>query len=156
MIEDIIFKEIERGQSEILLQHSTGEITRLLFTDTFPLKAKEHYMDAIHELMKSNPDLSANDDWFSIINMWLPNCHLIPPLGVGTYRDIERQRIGQRIKDIREEMHIEAKLLSKLSGVDAANICRIEQGKHSVGLDVLSKIANALGYKVDLVKITDN
>ena len=151
MIEEIIFKETERGHSEILLQHSTGEITRLLFTDTFPIQAQEYYLKA---LLKKKPNLTAQNDWFSIITLWFLKCKLAPPLGVGTYRDIERHRIGQRIKEIREGINIEAKVLSKLSGVDAANICRIEQGKVSVGLDVLSKIANALGYKVDLVKTT--
>lgn len=154
MIEEIIFKETERGHSEILLQHSTGEITRLLFTDTFPIQAQEYYLKAIRALLKKKPNLTAQNDWFSIITLWFLKCKLAPPLGVGTYRDIERHRIGQRIKEIREGMNIEAKVLSKLSGVDAANICRIEQGKVSVGLDVLSKIANALGYKVDLVKTT--
>lgn len=156
MIEDIIFQEKEHGQSEILLQHSTGEITRLLFTNTHPLKMKEHYQNALQSLIKTNPNLTATDDWFSTIYIWFLKNHLEPPLGVGTYRDLERQRIGQRIKEIREKNQIEAKVLAKLSGVDAANICRIEQGKHSVGLDVLSKIANALGYRVDLVKITNN
>lgn len=75
------------------------------------------------------------------------------PLGVGTYRDMERERLGKQIRQIREEEKIEAKKLAELSGVDAANICRIEQGKYSVGFDVLSKIANALGYRVELVKI---
>lgn len=154
MIEDIIFQEKEQNKCEILLQHSTGEITRLLFTDTFPLQAKEFYLKALNALIKSKSNLTAKDDWFGIITVWLMRCNLEPPLGVGTYRDLERQRIGQRIKEIREGMKIEAKVLAKLSGVDAANICRIEQGKHSVGLDVLSKLANALGYKVDLVKIT--
>ena len=39
-----------------------------------------------------------------------------------------------------------------LTGIDAANLCRIEQGKQSAGIDVLSKIANAMGYKIDFVE----
>lgn len=156
MIEDIIFKEIgDRGQCEIQLQHSTGEVTHLLFGDSFPMQAQEFYMRAIQALLKKKPDLSPKDDLFNIFTGWFLKCHLNMPLGVGTYKDEERIRIGQRIKEIREEKHLEAKSLALLSGVDAANISRIEQGKVSVGLDVLSKIANALGYKVDLVNINN-
>jgi len=32
-----------------------------------------------------------------------------------------------------------------------ANLSRIEQGRYSVGLDILSKIAFALGAKIELV-----
>lgn len=157
MIENITFQEIgNRGQCEIQLQHSTGEVTHLLFGNLFPMQAKEYYIKAIHALLKKMPDLSPKDDLFNIFTWWFLRCHLNMPLGVGTYKDEERIRIGQRIKEIREENHVEAKSLALLSGIDAANISRIEQGKVSVGLDVLSKIANALGYKVDLVKINNN
>ena len=63
----------------------------------------------------------------------------------------ERERIGEKIKQLRENKQMDAKTLAEQAGIDAANLCRIEQGKYSVGLDVLSKIANALGTKVDLV-----
>lgn len=75
------------------------------------------------------------------------------PLGVGTSKNEERIRIGKRIKEIREDKKLEAKTLSLLTGIDAANLCRIEQGKQSVGIDVLSKIANAMGYKIDFVEL---
>ena len=38
-----------------------------------------------------------------------------------------------------------------LAGIDAANLSRIEQGKYSVGLDILSRIAFVLGAHIDLV-----
>ena len=154
MIEDIIFQEKENCKCDILLQHSSGETTRLRYTNTFPLQAKEFYLKALNALIKSKPNLTPKDDWFSIVTLWFLRCNLEPPFGVGTYVETERQRIGKRIREIREGKNIEAKVLAKLSGVDAANICRIEQGKHSVGIDVLSKLANALGYKVELVKIS--
>ncbi len=66
-------------------------------------------------------------------------------------RQRERIRIGNRIRQIREERGIEARDLAKLANVDAANLSRIENGKYSVGIDVLSKIAAVLGKKVDLV-----
>ena len=66
-------------------------------------------------------------------------------------RSEERQRIGSRIRQLREGKGMEAKALAKLANIDAANFSRIEQGMYSTGLDILSRIAQALGVKVDLV-----
>ena len=70
---------------------------------------------------------------------------------VGSDRSEERKRIGSRIREIRKEKGIEAKQLATLTNIDAANLSRIEQGKYSVGLDILSRISHGLGVKVDLV-----
>lgn len=69
----------------------------------------------------------------------------------GSDRSKERHRIGARIRQLREDKKIEAKQLAILTNIDAANLSRIEQGKYSVGLDILSKISSALGVRVDLV-----
>ncbi len=66
-------------------------------------------------------------------------------------REEERKRIGAKIKQIREQKGIEAKHLASLANIDAANLSRIEQGRYSIGLDILSRIGTALGVKVDLV-----
>lgn len=63
----------------------------------------------------------------------------------------ERTRIGAKIRQIREKKGIEAKDLARLANIDAANLSRIEKGKYSVGLDILSKLASALGYHIDIV-----
>lgn len=64
----------------------------------------------------------------------------------------ERIRIGQRIRELRKEKNIEAKTLAQIANIDAANLSRIEQGRYSVGLDVLARIALALGAKIDFVE----
>lgn len=69
----------------------------------------------------------------------------------GSDRSEERKRIGLRIREIRELKGIEAKQLATLTNIDAANLSRIEQGKYSVGLDILTRISHGLGVKVDLV-----
>ncbi len=75
-------------------------------------------------------------------------------LGISTgTRHTDRARIGVRIREIREERGMEARDLAKLAGIDAANLSRIENGKYSVGLDILAKIATALGKKVDFVDL---
>lgn len=68
-------------------------------------------------------------------------------------RHADRARIGCRIKQLREERGVEARDLARLADIDAANLSRIENGKYSVGLDILSKIATALGKKVDFVDL---
>ncbi len=70
---------------------------------------------------------------------------------VGSDRSEQRERIGAKIRQLREIKGIEAKQLAVLADIDAANLSRIEQGKYSVGLDILTRIANVLGVKVDLV-----
>jgi len=64
----------------------------------------------------------------------------------------ERIRIGKRIKELRESKGMDAKLLAFYADIDAANLCRIEAGKYSVGLDILSKIGYALGMEIDFVE----
>ena len=71
----------------------------------------------------------------------------------GSDRSLERERIGAKIRYLRESKGMEAKQLAILANIDASNLCRIEQGRYSVGLDILTKISRALGVKVDLVEV---
>jgi DNA-binding XRE family transcriptional regulator len=71
-------------------------------------------------------------------------------------KDNERIRIGKRIKEIRLEKGLDAKTLATVAGIDAANLCRIEAGKYSVGLDVLTKIARVCGKQIDFVEQKNN
>ena len=70
-------------------------------------------------------------------------------------RQGERTRIGNKIRVLRKEKGIEAKDLARLANIDAANLSRIEQGKYSVGLDILSRIAFVLGCQIDIVPNQD-
>lgn len=67
----------------------------------------------------------------------------------------ERVKIGNKIRELRKAKNIEAKMLSQLANIDPANLSRIEQGRYSVGLDVLSKIAIALSARIELVEFID-
>ena len=67
-------------------------------------------------------------------------------------REKERSRIGSRLKQIREKKGMEAKSIARLSGIDPSNLSKIESGKYSVGLDILSKIASTIGASVDIVE----
>ena len=90
-----------------------------------------------------------------INNIWIDSYKAgIGFLGIASGdRHGDRIRIGKRIKEIRESRNIEARELALLAGIDAANLSRIENGKYSVGIDILSKIATVLGKKIDLIDI---
>ena len=65
----------------------------------------------------------------------------------------ERKRIGQQIKELRLKKNMEAKELAKRAGIDASNISKIEQGKYSVGFDILTKVAWELEARLELVPL---
>ena len=62
-----------------------------------------------------------------------------------------RQVIGGRIKDLRTSQNLSMQQLADMAGVTKANICNIERGAYSVGLDVLNKIAIALNAEIQLI-----
>lgn len=51
---------------------------------------------------------------------------------------------------------MEAKNIARLAGIDPSNLSKIEAGKYSVGLDVLSKIAGTIGASVGIVEDKEN
>lgn len=63
-----------------------------------------------------------------------------------------RLRIGIRIKELRLQQNLTQQQLADLAGVTKANICNIERGAYSVGLDVLNKIATALNAEIQLIQ----
>lgn len=67
-------------------------------------------------------------------------------------KDDERARIGEKIRELRKKNNIDAKALAARVGIDASNLSRIEQGHYSVGFDILSRIANALNARVEIVE----
>ena len=75
------------------------------------------------------------------------------PYWYGPDRNDERERIGARIRTLREARNLEAKDLAKYADIDASNLSRIEKGKFSPGLDVLCKIAAAMDCYVDIFPI---
>ncbi len=77
--------------------------------------------------------------------------HLDPFLWAMNDRDKERERIGNRIKELRKEQGIDAKELANRIGIDPGNLSRIEQGRFSVGIDILNKIAGVMNMKLDFV-----
>ena len=66
-------------------------------------------------------------------------------------KEQERERIGQRIADLRKEKGMTQQGLADIVGMQRNHISRIEAGKYSVGFDTLQSIAEALGMTVDII-----
>lgn len=66
-------------------------------------------------------------------------------------KDIERRRIGDRISELRTIHRMTRDDLEERTGILRSHISRIEQGKYSIGLDTLTKIAHAFGMRIDFV-----
>lgn len=61
-----------------------------------------------------------------------------------------RKKIGVMITEIRKSKGLTQEMLSEMSGLDRTNIAKIENGKYSVGVDVLGKICKALEVELKI------
>ena len=64
----------------------------------------------------------------------------------------DREYIGQRVAEIRQAKGLSIRQLADLCGVSAQNITKIEHGRYNVSVDILGKICEALGYRIDLIE----
>lgn len=60
--------------------------------------------------------------------------------------------IGQRIAQLRKEQGMTQQHLADKSGVLRPNIARIEAGRYGMTVDVLARIANALGCELAIIE----
>jgi transcriptional regulator with XRE-family HTH domain len=63
-----------------------------------------------------------------------------------------RKELGSRIAGLRKKKGLSQQALADLCGLNRQNLARIEAGKHSTGIDILSRIAEALGVKVGFIE----
>lgn len=66
-------------------------------------------------------------------------------------QDVDRIYYGQRIANLRKGRGMTQQQLANVVGVSREHIARIEAGKYSVGLDILVKVAKALGMELEFV-----
>lgn len=64
--------------------------------------------------------------------------------------DIDRRRIGQQIKDRRMELNYSQQDLAKMTRMTAATISKLENGRWSASVDMLSRVASALHLELNL------
>ena len=141
---------LNEGMVEV--QTPDGEIFTMM-SDLAKYDSDEYKSYVLH-LMEYIFDKNFSDDKELMVRRisWEFMHNAVPSFGVGAgNRQSERVRIGQRIKELREAKKMEARDLALLTGIDAANLSRIEQGKYSTGIDILSRICVVLDAHIDLI-----
>ena len=144
------------NRNEVEVTAPDGEVFTVIsqvgsFTNKDTQAYELHSLELLFDKnFSDNKEQMVNSIWRESMQFGI--CGGILGISTGT-RHADRARMGVRIREIREQRGIEARDLARLAGIDAANLSRIENGKYSVGLDILSKIAAALGKKVDLVDL---
>lgn len=63
-----------------------------------------------------------------------------------------REEIGRQLAELRAKRGLSTRQLAELCGVNFANICKIENGKYNVSIDILGKICEVLVAKIRIVE----
>ena len=155
MIENISYHALINNSCEIRIMYPSGATVHIIYNDRYPLQIQEAYNKFFAEFDKSYPLIyeKSGEELSKIFQICFLTNNFPTPVYIYITWDEERERIGKRIKELREEKKMDAKKLATFVGIDPSNLSKIEQGKHSVGFDILSKIASALGYKIDFIKL---
>ncbi len=147
-----------RSRAQILDDHTVevqtpdGEIFKIV-SGLAKYDSKEYKEYTLH-LIEFIFDRNFSEDKEQMVNRILQELiyYAVPSWGLDNgNRQPERVRIGKRIKELREAKKMEARDLALLAGIDAANLSRIEQGKYSTGVDILSRICVILDAHLDLI-----
>ena len=137
---------------QVEVQTPDGEIFKM-WSDLAKYNSDEYKAYVLH-LIEFIFDRNFSDDKEQMVNRisrdFLLNAVTSMGMDSGN-RQAERVRIGKRIKELREAKKMEARDLAILTGIDAANLSRIEQGKYSTGVDILSRICVILDAHLDLI-----
>ena len=64
----------------------------------------------------------------------------------------KRKAMGEIIRAMRTAQGWEQEQLAQIAGIKAANVRSIEAGNYAVNIDVLNKIAGALGAEMKMVE----
>lgn len=59
-----------------------------------------------------------------------------------------REEIGSELQALRVQKGLTVRELGELSGLAFTTISKIENGKYNVSVDILGKVAEALGYRL--------
>lgn len=140
------------NEHEVEVQTPDGEIFKIW--SNLAKYDNDEYKNYILHLVEFIFDRNFSDDREKMINRismeFLRNA--VPSRGIDSgNRQNERERIGRKIRELREAKKMEARDLAILTGIDAANLSRIEQGKYSTGVDILSRICVILDAHIDLI-----
>lgn len=62
-----------------------------------------------------------------------------------------RKQIGARMRELREAQGMTQAQLARKAGITSGNVFRIEAGMYSMGLDLVNRVADALGARLDIL-----
>ena len=65
-------------------------------------------------------------------------------------RRLQRYDIGQQIASIRRAKGLSVRDLAQQADIDAANLCRIEQGDYNASVDIINRICDAIGARLTI------
>lgn len=66
-----------------------------------------------------------------------------------------REEIGAELQTIRVQKGLTVRELGEMCGMQHSSIVKIENGKYNVSVDILGKVAEALGYRLTFERRTD-
>ena len=64
-----------------------------------------------------------------------------------------RQKIGSQLKALRESAGLTQSQMAEKTGLQRANIARVEGGKYNTGIDIVQKMADVLGGRIEICGI---
>ena len=64
----------------------------------------------------------------------------------------KRKAMGERIRELRTTQGWEQDQLAQIAGITTSNVRSVEAGKYAVNIDVLNKIAGALGAELRMIE----
>ena len=67
------------------------------------------------------------------------------------WKQQQRERLGMRIKMLRENEGLTQVQLAERAGIQPSHLSRIEAGKYAVTFETVQAIAEALGMTVDII-----
>lgn len=150
MVKILSIEPYRRESSLAQVELSSGEVYNIGFEGLQPVLNKGQYSDALERFLNSF-EKGNFPDLFGYLCYQMSCEKLEIPTYASPDYNGDRVRIGQRIRELRMASKMEAKTLATRSQIDPANVTRIEQGKYSVGLDILCRIAMVLDSKVELI-----
>ena len=62
-------------------------------------------------------------------------------------------KLSEAVKRIRKQHGLSQSELADIAGISLPSLSRLERGKETIRLDLLTKVAESLGYRLELVPI---
>ena len=115
--------------------------------ETSPYILKSDFMDSVAELFRMH---SQGHDRMTLQEQgsyWVGYNHQKAQNSI----QLTRQKIGKKVKELRESKGFSQRELAALIGLSHNHICRIESGAYNVNIDTLAKLGAALDAELTII-----